>query len=48
MRHSQLSNEQILLSSFPKATTLSLRSQNIRFFSRAPLDFQKMIPCEVN
>jgi hypothetical protein len=27
---------------FPKATTLSLRSQNIKFFLRAPLDFQKM------
>jgi hypothetical protein len=41
MRHSQLSNEQVLLVPFPKATTLSLRSQDIRFFLRAPLDFQK-------
>jgi hypothetical protein len=47
MRHSQLSNEQILLA-LSESYNVSLRSQNIRFFLRAPLDFQKIIRREVN
>ena len=42
MRHAPLSNEQIL-QALSKATTLSRPSQNIRSFSRAASDFQKMM-----
>ena len=47
MRHAPLSNEQIL-QAFPKATTLSRPSQSTRSFSRAALDFQKMMPGELS
>ena len=46
MRYSQLSNEQVLLA-LSEITALSQPSQNIRSFSRAALDFQKMIRREV-